>query len=43
MENKNKNNKKEINRNIFRNAKFLIDQNIYKFLLALIQVILIFN
>ena len=41
MENKNKNNKKEINRNIFRNAKFLIDQNIYKFLLALIQVIFI--
>ena len=41
MENKNKNNKKENNRNIFRNAKFLIDQNIYKFLLALIQVIFI--
>ena len=41
--NKNKNNKKENNRNIFRDAKFLIDQNIYKFLLALMKVIFIKN
>ena len=39
--NNNKNNKKENNRNIFRDAKFLIDQNIYKFLLALMKVIFI--
>ena len=42
MEN-NQNNKKENNRNIFRDSKFLIDQNIYKFLLALMRVIFIQN
>ena len=41
MENKNK--PKENNNNIFRDAKFLIDKNIYKFLLALMKVIFIKN
>jgi len=40
---KNKNKHKENNNNIFRDAKFLIDKNIYKFLLALMKVIFIKN
>ena len=40
---KNKNKQKENNNNIFRDAKFLIDKNIYKFLLALMKVIFIKN
>ena len=39
MDNRNKNKKKENNWNIFKDAKFLIDQNIYKFLLALMKSI----
>ena len=41
MINQNKNQKKENYRNIFRDAKFLIDQNIYKFLLFLMKTIFI--
>ena len=37
----NKNQKKENHRNIFRDAKFLIDQNIYIFLLVLMKTIFI--
>ena len=39
----NKNKNKQNNRNIFRDAKLLIDPNIYKFLLALMKVIFIKN
>ena len=42
-QNKNSNEKKENNRNIFRDAKFLIDENLYRFLLALMKVIFIRN
>jgi len=39
--NQNKNNNNQNNRNIFRDTKFLIDQNIYKFLLTLMKAIFI--
>ena len=41
MINQNKNQRRENYRNIFRNSKFLIDQNIYIFLLLLMKTIFI--
>ena len=43
MNNQNQNKKKVIYRNIFRDAKYLIDQKIYKFLLVLMKSIFIDN